>query len=537
MKNNDSIAIKISGPAGTGIITLGEILSSALNQIGFFTLSYPEYPSRIRGGDNNVQIVICPKPNFSPRATLDALFTLNKPLATAHEMEVKPGGKVFDADSTGIAQIPQVKENPIVKNIALAGYIWKFLTLKISVLEHEIKKSVPEKFIKLNIEAVRAGYDLCKTQPDFALKPNISKVFGATGNEVFASSALKAGVEYASIYPMTPITSLIHHIGKTSIKMVIPEDEIFAAISSLGASYAGKRSLTATSGGGFCLMTEAVGFSGMAEIPLVIIFGQRTGPSSGLPTYTSQGDLNFAINSSHGEFPKIIFAPGDLEEIARLTPEAFNLADKYQIPVIILTDKYLSENRFTSANDFNKIKIKINRGKRFSKSSTNYSRYVQTADGISPRAYPGETTFLTSSYEHNERGGSTDSADNRSKMMNKRATKLKDLAGGFEIYGNKSSKTLLIGWGSTKTQILEFLNVNGQIKYMHIFRPHPFPNEAVSEIKKADKVIVIENNFSGQMAKIIQNETGIKAERILKDDGRPFFQEELYKLIQEKCKK
>ncbi len=285
-----ALAIKISGPAGAGIMQLGELLSSALNSAGYFTLVYPEYPSRIRGGDNNIQIVISSQPNLSPREKVEAIFALEKDLLALHRGELTTGGRGFDADSAGISALPEISANPLVKNTALAGFIWKFLSQDIDILTRQVKKTFGKKFTSLNIKAARAGYSLSVKPAQYDLRPARAKTFGATGNEVFASSAVKAGCEYASIYPMTPITSLMNHLANSDIKMVTPEDEIFAALSTLGASYAGKRALTATSGGGFCLMTEAIGLAGMAEIPLVVILGQRSGPSSGMPTYSSQAD-------------------------------------------------------------------------------------------------------------------------------------------------------------------------------------------------------------------------------------------------------
>ena len=512
---------------------LGELLSAALNSAGYFTLVYPEYPSRIRGGDNNVQIVISNSAQLTPRQRVDALFALDKNLADAHRREVKPNGSTFNAVSLGLIDVPAVKSNPLVKNTALAGLIWRFLGLEKGILSRQIKKTFP-KYTAVNLEAAEAGWKLASKTKGLDLAPTSSKIFGATGNEVFASSALKADCQYASIYPMTPITSLARYLAKSKIKVIAPEDEIFAALSTLGASYAGKRALTATSGGGFCLMTEAIGLAAMAEIPLVIILGQRSGPSSGMPTYSSQADLNFAIWGGHGDFEKIVLAPGDLEEIARLTPEAFNLAERYQIPVIILTDKYLSESRFSTNQAIDKIKIKIDRGKRYERNSKIYNRYKLTKDGISPRAYPGETTFLTNSYEHDEEGFSADDVQTRQAMMAKRARKLASLPGGYEIYGHKSAKEIVVGWGSTKSQLVELSHGFPQLKFIHIWRPWPFPEKMKSELKRARKVIVAENNFSGQMAKIIENETSVKVAKILKDDGRPFFFEELTKAIEAK---
>lgn len=511
---------------------LGEILSSSLNKAGYYALVYPEYPSRIRGGDNNIQIVLSTFSKISPRKKVDILFAFSDALKSLHQDDVEKGGLIFSAQDLKFDEIEEIYNNPIVMNMTIAGFVWGLLSQNQNILLAQVKSLLGAKHFLLNEKVAKIGFSLSSPWKKFEIKPSPDKIFGATGNEVFALSAILAQCEYASIYPMTPITSLLDELSKSEIRLVEPEDEIFAAISAIGASYAGKRSMTATSGGGFCLMSEAVGLSAMAEIPLVIVLGQRAGPSSGIPTYSSQADLNFAIFSGHGDFPKIVLAPGDLEEVSRLTQTAFNLADQYQVPVIILTDKYLSETRFSASKSFKKIKI--NRGLRYTKAASDYRRYKLTKSGISPRAFPGETVFKTCSYEHDDFGLSTDSAKIKVEMMEKRMRKLEALSGGFEIYGNKKSPDLIIGFGSTKTVIMEFLDANPRLKYIHIWRPWPFPDDLKEEIKKAKNVISIENNFSGQLAYLVARETGISPKKFLKDDGRPFFKEELLEAISSK---
>jgi len=532
MNQKKELALKICGPAGSGVMQLGEVLSLALNKAGFYTLAYPEYPSVIRGGDNNIQIVISPNANLSPRKEIDILFALDETLLDAHRDEVKKDGFIFDGQTLGLDELGAVKENPIVKNTVAAGFIWKTLSQDLDILLAAIKESMDEKYVDLNLKAAQSGYNL-ESAKRLDLTSTKQNIFGATANEVFAKAIVKANCKYASIYPITPINSLLNFLSQTEIKMVTPEDEIFAVLSTIGASYAGVRSVTATSGAGFSLMSEAVGFSSMAEIPLVVILGQRSGPSSGMPTYTGQTDLNFAINPGHGEFEKIVLAPGDLKEAMSLSQEAFNMADKYQVPVIVLTDKYLSESRFSTSENLDKINIEIDRGRKYENDS-DYRRYKLTKDGISPRAFPGETTFATNSYEHDEAGFAVDDIKTRNLMLEKRNRKLQKLSGGFEVFGNKGSDTILVGWGSTKNNILEYLKDNNKIKYIHVWQPWPFSDDLKNELLKAKKTIVIENNSSGQMANLIECNIGLKTEKILKDDGRPFFKEELAKLIDEK---
>ena len=515
-------------------MVLGEILSSSFERAGFYTLAYPEYPSRIRGGDNNIQIVVSEGPNIALSQKIDILFAMDNALVNLHKSETKPGGIILDAVELGVAKMADDLGNPLVKNMIVAGLIWKICDQSCNLLLSQIEYVFGKKNLKENLVAAKSGFDLETKVAKFNLKPSKVKIIGATGNEIFAKAIIASGCGYASIYPMTPITSLLQALSKTDLKMIIPEDEIFAALSALGASYAGARALTATSGGGFCLMSEAVGFASMAEIPLVVILGQRTGPSSGIPTYSSQADLNQAIFSTHGEAEKIVLAPGDLKEVLFLTQEAFNLADKYQLPVIILTDKYLSETRLSiSKMILDQVEVKIDRGYKFKKGAL-YSRYKITKDGISPRAIPGETAFLTNSYEHDEFGFSTDDAKTRDKMMAKRARKLASLKSGFEIMGDRKSATAIVGWGSTKTLLYEFILNNPRLKYIHIWRPWPFSRELQKELSKASKIIVVENNSTGQMAKLIERQVLVKTTSVLKNDGRPFFKDELAQLIRNK---
>jgi len=525
----DPLRFLISGPAGSGILQLGEILSSALNSAGYFTQVYPEYPSRIRGGDNNIQIVVSSKPQIALSGKMDVILTMDEILKKAHSSELIPGGTILSSDDLKLFELEPMKSNPIVKNAFFAGLIWKICLQDEAILFSMIKKILQGKYVDLNLEAAHLGFQT-ETATQYKIKSARGKIVSKTGNEQFASSALDAKVEYASIYPMTPITSLLAFLAKTKIKMLIPEDEIFAAISTLGASYAGHRALTATSGGGFCLMGEAIGFSSMAEIPLVVILGQRTGPSSGMATYSSQADLNFAINSSHGEGQKIVFAPGDLAEISQLTQTAFNLADKFQIPVIILTDKFLSESIFSSAKaELDQIKIKIDRGKK-TNLKKEYSRYADCKDGISPRAYPGDVAHLTNSYEHDEHGFSIDDSETRERMVLKRSRKIKNLPKGYSVFGKKTASKVIVSWGSTKIPILEFIFENKQYKFLHINRVWPFDENIKAELAGAKQIAVVENNSTGQMARIIESKMHVRVKSLLKDDGRPFFKEDLEKI-------
>jgi len=552
----DSFAIKISGPAGTGIMQAGETFSKALNRLGFYTLVYPEYPSQIRGGDNNIQIVFSSQPVNSPQEKIDLLFAFNDTCLKNHQKEVKKGGLVFNFSQLGITI-----EEELVKNSASLGFIWSVLGFDLKVLQKQLEEDFGGKqsLLKSNLDACQKGSHSCpRVSFKIDLPKKSSAIANLTGNEALTKGLLQAKCDFAAIYPMTPINAVLTELSKSKITVFRPEDEIAGVLSAIGASYAGSRAMVATSGGGFALMVEGLGMAGIAEIPLVIVLGQRTGPSTGMATYSSQADLNFALHAGQGEFPRIVLTPGDLPELYRLGAEAFNLAEIYQVPVILMTDKFLAESRFSEIEEnLKKVKIRPNQSSfalRASEGHLEYKRYGITPSGISPRAVPGQVTFLTNSYEHDEYGFSTDDAETRKKMMEKRMGKLENLRGGFEVFGPPSSfdsfdytqdksaqdfgrgKTTLVSWGSTKGILLDFIKGNPEYNLIHFWRAEPFPKEAIPILKKAKKVICVEGNYSGQMANVIKTETEIETERILKDDGRPFYLEEIEsQMLKLKC--
>jgi len=532
----------------------GETFSKALNKLGFYTLVYPEYPSQIRGGDNNIQIVFSSESVGAPQEKIDLFLAFNEICLNNHKNEVKKEGLIFDYEKLGIKV-----EQELVKNNAALGFLWKTLGFDLTVLKKQLKEDFKnnQKILELNLKAVGMGYGKGEVAP---LRPERSRgtslgarreIINLTGNEALVRGILAAKAEFASIYPMTPINAVLAFLAKEKkVTIFRPEDEIAGIMAAIGASYAGKRAMVATSGGGFSLMVEGLGMAGMAEIPLVIVLGQRTGPSTGMATYSSQADLNFAINAGQGEFPRIVLTPGDLPELYRLGAEVFNLAEIYQVPVILMTDKYLAESRFSELEkNFKEVKLKPSqppfalRASSFAQATedksegrSEYRRYKITPSGISSRAFPGQTTFLTNSYEHDEFGFSTDDAMMRKKMMDKRMRKLQDIDKedkGYERYGDKG-KITLVSWGSTKGILLDFIKENPEYNLVHFWRPWPFPMEVKKVLEKSKRVICVEGNYSGQMADMIELKTGLRVQRILKDDGRPFFKEELEARIKNK---
>jgi 2-oxoglutarate/2-oxoacid ferredoxin oxidoreductase subunit alpha len=360
-----------------------------------------------------------------------------------------------------------------------------------------------------------------------------------TGNEAVSLGAMAAGCKFAAAYPMTPTTSILEYLadkGRSyNIAVVQPEDEIAAINMVIGAGYSGVRAMTATSGSGFALMVEGLGLAGIAEIPAVIVLGQRPGPAVGLPTRTEQGELLLSVRVGTGEFPRVVLAPANIEEAFYLTAKAFNLAEKYQLPVIILTDTHLA-NCYSSTDKFDLSKIRIERGEILAEGEGTdigaYKRYALSGSGISPRAFPGQGRVLAISDgdEHDENGHLTESAEFRTQQVAKRLKKYEGLKQemGLPRFEKKPGAGInLIGWGSTYGAIREasakLQEAGIASNTVHLSEIWPFPAEAVSSaLKSAPVNVVIESNALGQMAELIQAETGYRdLKRINKWDGRP----------------
>ncbi len=374
------------------------------------------------------------------------------------------------------------------------------------------------------------------------------------GNEAVALGAIKAGCNFYSAYPMTPATPILHfmaeHEREYSMIVMHAESEISAINMVAGASYAGVRAMTATSGGGFCLMTEGLGMAGITETPIVVVLTQRTGPSTGLPTYTAQGDLRFAIHASQGEFPRVVIAPGDIEECFYKTMEAFNLAEKYQIPAIIITDKYLAES-YSSVEYFDSKRIGIDRGLLSTKPEYTereaYQRHKFTEDGISLRIIPGTRGAIvrTNADEHDESGYTTEDPILTIEMVDKRFKKLNPLIKDLEecettkFYGPQDADVTILGWGSTKGPIREAMKLlnkeDSKSNYLQILCLCPFPVANVQKALETAKItVVVENNRTSQLSGLIREHLLRDVDhKILKYDGRQFNPRDLSQRIQE----
>ena len=452
--------------------------------------------------------------------------------------------KSFVVPFKKIAQ--EIAGEKIYSNSAAIGAICGVLGLEIKILEEIFSVQFAakgEQVIKKNIEVAKYTANILSTEKQLKIdkikKLSQTQKILITGNESVALGAIASGCKFMSAYPMTPSTGVITYLSETSHKTGIlteqVEDEISAINMALGASYAGARTLTATSGGGFCLMVEGLSLAAMTEIPIVIILGQRPGPATGLPTRTEQGELNFVLNAGHGEFPRFVFAPSDAETAFYTVIKAFELSQKYRVPSIILTDQFLADSYWTIDNlEIEKIKTR-NYFLEKDKILSDFKTYAITETGISARIRPGESENLVivDSDEHDERGNLTEDNNIRKLMVEKRWSKLPFMEQEIlapEIVGDKEAEIILISWGTNKgivSKVALMLETGGTkvatINYTELF-PLKISNELLTF---KGKKIVIENNFTGQFANILQS-NGLKIhKKILKYNGLPFSEEEL----------
>ncbi len=566
----------VGGEAGYGITTMGQMFARACARGGLNVFGYVEYPSLIRGGHNTAQVRTAVGTVAAHSDKIDIMLALNKETIDLHVGEMAEGGViiydgetvVLDSDayaglkliSVPMARITkELEADRVMRNTVALGASFAIMGLGFAPVENVLGTTFERKgpeVVGYNVKVAKAGFDYVVENVKEPFKKTIAAVADApkrmviSGNEAIALGALKAGVKFMAAYPMTPVTSIMLIIAKYGVKHKIvmkhSEDEIAAINMAIGAAHMGVRAMTATAGGGFSLMVEALGMAGITETPLVVVEGQRPGPSTGLPTWTDQADLRFLMHASQGEFPRVIFLPGDVTECFEMTLKAFNTAEKYQMISMILTDKYLGES-VQSVEPFTH-EYKVDRGLLMSMEDAaklkpgEYKRFEFTENGVSKRTLPGfpNTVYAVSTDEHKEDGDLDEGSENRIKMVDKRAKKLETLKKEYlsdvemcELHGPADADLTLVGWGSTKGPILEAMDVannNGlKVNFLQIKIVLPFPTEQVAAILgKAKKMVLVENNSEGQMGGVIRQYTGVDiADKLLRYDGRPFHPAEI----------
>jgi 2-oxoglutarate ferredoxin oxidoreductase subunit alpha len=560
-------SIKIGGEAGQGIQTIGDTLAKVFSRAGYHVFSFQDYESRIRGGHNFYQIRFSDELVIAPKEKIDILVALDKESLLYHEKELSEYGQIA-YDSASLKQkyekeyfldIPFLNlalehgRDKIMANTVATGAVLGMLGMELDIFSRIIEdtfKKKGEDIIKANVNAARAGHDFAVKECircSFSVGPLRKPKMLIGGVEAIALGAIASGCKFYSAYPMTPSTGIMLYLANKArdFGMVVEqaEDEIAAINMVLGASFAGVRAMTGTSGGGFALMVEGLSLAAMTETPIVIALGQRPAPSTGLPTRTEQGDLLFALYTAHGEFPRVLFAPGSPEQALYLTNKAFDLAEKYQIPAFVLYDQYLADSQWTHEGfDLKRIKNTDYRlrGEALNNLSE-YKRHAFTESGVSPLAIPSESKHLviTDSDEHNEDGHIIEDAQTREKMVNKRLFK-KRIPIRHEIeppllYGNKRPDVVLVGWGSTygvMKEAVDALAKDKKIAMLHFSEISPFPLtnkfDYLKVLGDAKLSICIENNATGQFARLMRAETGFEFRaKINKYDGRPFLLENL----------
>ena len=564
---------KIGGEAGFGIMTTGLLFSKIASRRGYSIFDFVEYPSLIRGGHNAYEVVVSDEPVSTLKKEIDVLVCLNEETYIIHKNRCTPKTKIiFDPEvftpSGNIVPIPvpftsllkKSQGQVIMKNTIALGASLALWGADLSELNSIFKNQFADKgesVISLNQQFAQGGFDSIHTTSKKHIsttleKKESDKKMVITGSEAFAYGAVAADCRFYCAYPMTPssgvLTSLASWGKKTGMVVRHAEDEIAVINSALGASFAGVRSAVGSSGGGFALMVEAISMSGITELPIVVYLSQRPGPATGMPTWTEQGELLFAIHGGHGEFPKIVLAPGDQKEMIELTLKAFDLADIYQVPVIVLADMLLSEShKSVSYNEVQDMVKKYipQRGKLISSADESYKRYVVTDDGISPRLIPGElrTFYQTNSYEHEENGHTTENNIVRVKQVDKRARKMQEyLTHHFAspiIIGNiDKAHTVFVGWGSTKgvgsESVKKAKAMGKDVAYIHFSYLYPLEKKQIKAMisDSSKKYVLVENNSMGQLGKLLQMELGISFQnKILRYDGRPLTVEQLLNIL------
>jgi len=547
----NELNLVIGGEAGQGIATIGDLLCKALVSAGHEIVVSQSYHSRIRGGHNTFSIRTANDTISTPVVPIDILAALNRETVELHRDELNDSGLIiadseWKMDGKHMLQVDyeEMGRKKYFNTIVL-GILGSLLGLDLPHLNKRIEKALDKKkeeLIQENLKALEKSYTWTENQniEDFKLvePENTPKNrLLLNGNQAIALGAMAAGVKFGAFYPMTPATSvmlnIIAHAEEMNIVVEQAEDELAALNMAIGASFGGAPSIVATSGGGYALMTEAVSLAGMTETPVVIVVAQRPGPATGLPTRTEQGELNFILHGGHGEFARLVLAPGSIESCFQLTRRAFHLSEKYQTPCFIMTDQFLADSFRGVDPAVYKVDDPVKAGVDPDAVKDNYKRYALTEDGISPRVLPGTSKHLVvaDSDEHDEEGHITEDLALRIKMVDKRLKKLtalqqESMAPTYE--GPEKPELLLVCWGSTMGVVLEtaklLRHAGRSVATLCFEQVWPLkPDQFTGYLENAGTVVCVEGNATGQFAGLLRRETGFAVKSlILRYDGLPF---------------
>lgn len=555
------VSVVLCGEAGQGIQTVEYLLDRILQAAGYHVFSTPEYMSRIRGGSNSSEIRVASQrvaafaqridllAPFSPKALDHLAGRITARTCFLGEKENLAGAESERCWEAPFSAIAAELGNSLYANTVAVGAIAALFRVDGNLVADYLRQHFSSKpdVIEGNIQAAARGYAIGEellrsgklqslSEALAGIEPAAEPEIILTGSDAVALGAIAGGCSFLAAYPMSPSTGVLTLLAQRGNEFGIvveqAEDEIAAINMALGASYAGARALVTTSGGGFALMEEAVSLAGVQETPVVIHLGQRPGPATGLPTRTEQGDLELALYAGHGEFPRALLAPGTIQEAFALSQRAFNLAAKYQTPVWLLTDQYLLESAYNLP--FGELSLAPVE-KHLVSAEKGYQRYAITPSGISPRAVPGwgQETVSADSHEHSEDGHITEDEAIRTAMVNKRLRKLAGMAAEAippKLLADQDGyETLVIGWGSTYHVIKEALSeIESKVAFLHFAQVYPLSSETAGYLKRAKRLVLVENNATGQFGRLLKLHTGIEIpHQILKYSGAPFAVEEL----------
>jgi 2-oxoglutarate ferredoxin oxidoreductase subunit alpha len=561
--HGQDISIVLCGAAGQGIQTVEALLTKTLKNSGFYVFATREYMSRVRGGVNSTTIRVSSNPVRAFITRIDILIPLNEE-AIPHLKERITSETLIVGEKRFLDVLPDIRSEKldipfemlstniggkIYANIIALGVVMRLLKADISILHSLLSQKFSgkgETIIDNNIRAANKGYEtadlLINTHSlvrEFEIErvPEVVNDYLIDGTQAIGLGAIAGGCNFACFYPMAPSTGIGTFLAQHALEfdMIVDqsEDELSVINKALGASYAGARAFVSTAGGGFSLMSEGVSLAGMTELPIVIVVGMRPGPATGMPTRTCQEDIELVLYAGAGFFPKVIFAPGSIEDAFLLTQKAFNITQKYHIPVFILLDQYLVDSYY-NINSLNIGALEIN--KNIVKTDASYERYKFTDSGISPRGVPGYGDGLVDadSHTHTESGEITEDPILRKKSVQKRFKKLGLLrkeAIPPEFIGNEDYKYLVVSWGSNYYLIKEALEKldRDDVGFLFFKQIYPVHKIVVDYLIRAEIKIAIEQNPTGQFAKLLENETHINMDhRILKHSGYTFSVEEIH---------